>query len=408
MEYYTKIYILLIVTLFSTGCNKPNNKIEASAFGDQQVSEVSSKVSINKLDKLINIDISKEYPKRDINYEDIADFEYIQLETNSDFLCGGRGGIVAVTDSIIVFSNRQDGSIYFFDRSGKAIKKINRKGEGGEEYALLNQLLYDEENRELYVNDMMKKVIFVYDLNGNYKRKLHHLNSQYSDIYSFNSNSLIAYRSYLDGESKEKYPFIIISKKDGSLIKNIPLPLEKRFEIGVIRGDAVNSEMVSILTFPILKISDTEFILNEVSSDTIYLLDQDYKLKALFAQTPSVHETDPPSVLILHMKTLNHLYIWNTKKEYNWETKTGFSTTPLMYDLTDEKIYEINSFFHTKDEKFRYSIQKDYFIKENVFVGTIQPFILKEFENDLPENLKKIAAQMKEDDNPLLVLMKFK
>ena len=60
-----------------------------------------------------------------------------------------------------------DGNIFVYDRSGKAIRKINRKGQGGEEYTSCRSITLDEENEELFVNDNYAKKIRVYDLEGN-------------------------------------------------------------------------------------------------------------------------------------------------------------------------------------------------------------------------------------------------
>ena len=55
-------------------------------------------------------------------------------------------------------SNRiNDGNIFVYDRTGKAIRKINRKGQSGEEYISLDTVTLDEENKEMFVNDILGK-----------------------------------------------------------------------------------------------------------------------------------------------------------------------------------------------------------------------------------------------------------
>lgn len=44
-----------------------------------------------------------------------------------------------------------------YDRSGKAIRKINRKGQGGEEYMFCSGITLDEENNEILVDDHIIK-----------------------------------------------------------------------------------------------------------------------------------------------------------------------------------------------------------------------------------------------------------
>lgn len=72
---------------------------------------------------------------------------------------------------IVVRNDIQDGDIYLFDRKkGTGIRKINRKGNGNEEYTIAYNVVLDEDNEELFVNDVMQNKIIVYDLSGNYKR----------------------------------------------------------------------------------------------------------------------------------------------------------------------------------------------------------------------------------------------
>ena len=43
-----------------------------------------------------------------------------------------------------------DGNIFVYGRNGKAIRKINRKGQGGEEYVSMRSVSLDEENEEIF------------------------------------------------------------------------------------------------------------------------------------------------------------------------------------------------------------------------------------------------------------------
>jgi hypothetical protein len=70
---------------------------------------------------------------------------------------------------IILKTNRSnDGDIFVFDRKGKGIRKINRKGQGGEEYIMASDIVLDENNNEMFVRDNPARKILVYDTYGNY------------------------------------------------------------------------------------------------------------------------------------------------------------------------------------------------------------------------------------------------
>lgn len=140
------ILIFAIVLLVATGCSQKQN------------------------DGFITVDVTKSsYPKKELVLQDFMDVEYIPLETNDEFV--NQGCVQAVGEKYIIVTNYvNDGNIFVYDRSGKAIRKINRKGQGGEEYISCRSITSDEENEELFVNDNYAIKIKVYDLEGNFKR----------------------------------------------------------------------------------------------------------------------------------------------------------------------------------------------------------------------------------------------
>lgn len=123
-------------------------------------------------DGLITVDVNDSYStKKELVLQDFMDVEYIPLETNDEFI--NRACVQAVGEKYIIVTNfYDDGNIFVYGRNGKAIRKINRKGQGGEEYVSMRSVSLDEENEEIFVNDFHAKKIRVYDLEGNFKRSL--------------------------------------------------------------------------------------------------------------------------------------------------------------------------------------------------------------------------------------------
>jgi len=121
---------------------------------------------------------------------------------------------------------------FFFNRKdGKGLKIINHLGPSGEEYKYLLGVTLDEENQEIFVNDHWTRKILVYDLSGNFKCSFNHKeDSQYGmDIYNFDRNHLIcndgAISNDLLGNAND---FLIISKQDGSVTKEILIPYKQK------------------------------------------------------------------------------------------------------------------------------------------------------------------------------------
>lgn len=88
-------------------------------------------VGNSSTDDFITVDVNESYSsKKELILQDFMDVEYIPLETNDEFI--NQGCVQAVGDKYIIVTNyRKDGDIFVYDRSGKAIRKINRKGQGG-------------------------------------------------------------------------------------------------------------------------------------------------------------------------------------------------------------------------------------------------------------------------------------
>ena len=122
-------------------------------------------------DGFITVDVTKSSysPKKELVLQDFMDVEYIPMETNDEFI--NQGAVEAIGEKYIIVKNYgRDGDIFVYDRSGKAIRKINHKGQGGEEYMFCSGITLDEENNEILVDDHIIKKVLVYDLEGNFKR----------------------------------------------------------------------------------------------------------------------------------------------------------------------------------------------------------------------------------------------
>ena len=103
-------------------------------------------------DELIVVDVTKSYPKKELILQDFMDVEYIALETNDEFLT--QGLVMAVGKEYLLVKNRNnDGNLFIFDRkTGKGVRKINRQGQGPEEYVRANGITLDEATGEIFVN----------------------------------------------------------------------------------------------------------------------------------------------------------------------------------------------------------------------------------------------------------------
>lgn len=284
-------------------------------------------------DALITVDVTKSYPKKELILQDFMEVEYIALETNDEFIT--QGIVMAIGHKMIVAKNRiNDGNIFIFDRiTGKGIRKINRMGQSGEEYTFINAIVLDENNNELFVNCASMNKILVYDLYGNFKRSFGHTaDTQYLEIFNYDADNLIRYDIsgyYKDGESRGDQSFhAIISKQDGSVTQDIPIPFTTIKAPTVRQGDGF-----AVSTIPSIIPYYGNWLLVETSSDTIYnYLPKENRLVPFMARTPSVHSMDPAAILTMGTLTDRYYFLRIFTITFDFTKGRGFPMTEFMYD----------------------------------------------------------------------------
>ncbi len=178
--------------------------------------------------EVITVDVSTNYQEKELILQDIMDVEYVPLETTDEFIT--KGVVKAIGKDLLFVTNQSsDGDIFIFDRkTGKGLRKINRMGQGAEEYSYVSAIALDEENQEIFVSDFGIRKILVYDLSGNFKRSFKNADtSYYNDLFNYDRDHLITYKSYPTPKENEQACHILISKQDGSITREIRIPFKE-------------------------------------------------------------------------------------------------------------------------------------------------------------------------------------
>ncbi len=383
----TLIFIETILLLAMTSCGSDNASTEG----------------------FITVDVTKSSysPKKELVLQDFMDVEYIPLETNDEFI--NHGYVQAVGEKYIIVANyRKDGDIFVYNRKGKAIRKINRKGQGGEEYISFLNVILDEENEELFVNDFWARKIKVYDLEGNFKRSFMQKQEGdtqfYVEIFNYDKDNLICY-----DECNADIPFLLVSKKDGSITREIITPFkEKKLFLQLLRYEGGTRSAGPGLYSRIIPYNDN-LILLEPSSDTIYTLMPDCSLRPFIAKTPPVHTLDPEFYLILRMISDRYYFMESVKNVYDFRKEEGFPRTYFMYDTQEKDFFSY--IIYNGDYSYKRELYMVMFTPINAkgeLWATIDAFDLcKDYkEGKLKGKLKDIAAKLGEDDNRVIMLVK--
>ena len=360
-------------------------------------------------DGFITIDVTKSSysPQKELVLQDFMDVEYIPLETNDEFV--NQGYVNAIGEKYIIVTNyREDGDIFVYDRNGKAIRKINRKRQGGEEYISCLKIILDEENEELFINDFLARKIKVYDLEGNFKRSFKQKQEGdtqfYGEIFNYDKDNLICY-----DECNADIPFLLVSKQDGSITREIITPFkEKKLFIQLLRYEG-GTRAAGPGPYSRITPFKGNWILLEPSSDTIYTLMPDCSLRPFIAKTPPVHTLDPEFYLILKLVSDRYYFMESIKNVYDFRKEEGFPKTYFVYDTQEKDFFSY--IIYNGDYSYKKELYMVMFTPINTkgeLWATIDAFELcRDYEKGkLKGKLKDIAAKLGEDDNRVIMLVK--
>jgi hypothetical protein len=357
---------------------------------------------------IITVDVTKQYPVKEMHLQDIADVEYIPLGSNDEFLFGDDIKVASLDNNRMVLYTFK-GKIMIYDSKGNPLTYINRKGQNTkEEYSYIDKLIVDNDKEELFVYVMER--FLVYDLNGNFKRNFqlpeHVKNSGIEHISNYDKDNLIIHMRF------DKPPVWILSKQNGEIRQKIEIPFEKRIDQTIVTD--YDGGMIGVsLKFFYIKQFESEFYITEASSDTIYRLSSDTHLSPYITRTPAIQSMNTPIFLLFGADVHRYLFMSKVVFEFDFNSFKGFPETALVYDKEDKQIYQSILYNDDYPSKKQAGIDRSVnFInraKATAVVVFQAPDLLEANEkNELKGELKEVASKLTEDDNPVLMVVRFK
>jgi hypothetical protein len=383
---------------------------------------------------LVTIDVTRNYPEKEIKLSEVADVTYVQLKAdNDDYLFMGQP--LAITENNIVVYDRSSGSILFFAKDGTPKSRFNHKGNGPGEYTNVDYAVYDEARDELYLTFFLRKKIEVYSATGAHKRTLPVPQGSYvTKIFRFDETSLFLYdyrRVYISairhlnkvrgentmgeeqaGEATYPKPFVRISSTDGSPLSYADMPENNEMEL--VASSIIDGQVIAAIpahTNRIIRYKD-DYLLCNPETDTIFLCNKDLELTPLLVQTPSVRTLKPEVFL-------NNMFEAGAYQFIEYFTLTPemgrrFPSTILARDTKSGEVYKAK----VQCDDFE---GKELPLSTNLAVRTesaaATAFIeweLSELKQALSENklsgpLKALVeASNENEDNNIYVLLQFK
>ncbi len=364
------------------------------------------------------VDVTKNYPKKEIVLQDIADVEYVPLETRDDVLIAGKRRIRYISKDTIIISNAIEKDILFFNGQGKFLHSFNKKGQSGREYLSIIEINFDTVNKEVYIYDVLggKHRIQVYSEKGTYKRTLT-LNLDILDkIQNYNNSKLLAYEYLSPGNANKKInttPFLFIDKQTGKVdtLKTMNIKDRENVICQVMKKD-IKIRFVLETSFIKYLRDNKSVILDELSCDTIFEYTKEKKLLPICIKTPKLKEQKDPKLIVSVLKaTEKRFFLHIMPKDYTLDGYTlqdirngKFKYPKGTYLMVNRETAEVSEYSlvnkDISDSDFKVSLSS----------GLLNVYELKELleEGKLKGKLKEIAENLREEDNPVLMKVTFK
>jgi len=362
------------------------------------------RISSPKTD-FFEIDISRSHPSKELHIQTVADVEYVALETIGNFLLDGRAELFYVSDKYILVWQRQ-GDIFVFNRNGKAVSHFNRMGNGPEEYTRISNVIFDEKREEIFVSTTNQ--FLVYSLIGEYKRTMRFPDGiRNITALNFDDATMLVYdETGLRNNEYREAPYLFVSKQEGSIVSTLELILPVRFSNMIMTA----SGQPLLLTVPNNRRFGEDFVIADISSDTIYRLTKNRDLLPMLVRKSSVHSSDIKTVLTSLLTTDKFIFLWKIAFDAVAIQNNQSIYTSLMYEIETGRTSHV-SFINDDFPSHPLIISADNLdIGKNMTANLIDTALLKEAhdEKKMKGELEKIVEPLDEEDNPVLMIVKFK
>lgn len=411
INYKNNMKYLIIIAYILAGCSTTPTKGSSTKPTNDSIN--------NGKQGLVVIDITKEYPEKTVYAQDVADVEYIPLETNDSTLVS-LGSPDLVSEKYIVYHN-QNGQVLVFSRQGKRLYSFNRTGGGPEEYGSISDIVLDEEEKELYIENIaVNTKIYVYSIDGTFKRRLvlpakcfPHCLMNYDKDYLFCFNSY--YMDIQGGRNMSAEdirhrdsPYFFISKHTGKIIPlDYSIPNRMGNQLHQKKDDGTSGVSYAMNIYPLTQ-NTPDILITEFADDTLYSL-KDKKLLPVMIKKASPHKMSSPMLVGIDLFTDRYFFVSADEKIFDGSNPKHIS---MVHDKQSDSFYQLNLLNNDYSVKHYIStpLKRDISLPHNTGINSLSAeYLLREYKAGILQGeLKQIASKLKEDDNPVLMLIKFK
>jgi hypothetical protein len=319
-------------------------------------------------------------------------------------------------DDIMIAANN-NGDIMTFDRkTGKGINSFNRHGRGPGEYPdpYIMSIAVDRSRNEMYVTlgvhyGGTDYLIYIYSLEGKPLRTLKLNNFMFPNFFHSYDEGHLFYRDP-DYDTSSPEPYGLVSKTD-TLVTRLPVRMEGRRTMQITIETAQGSRISRSGGYPIAHTREG-YMFSEPGIDTMFRWNRATEtLTPVMTRIPSFASMNYPIGLFYLAENDDYMFLQTVERKWDGpESSEGFKTVNLLYDKQDGGFYEttiVNGDF--ADERTS-SFEPDPGVPAGVFVVALQPYELLDLheQGKLRGRLAEVAPTLKEDDNPVIMIVTLK
>lgn len=358
------------------------------------------------------VDLTGNYPEKKLHINEIADIEYVVLETTDNSLIKNINGIAMNDDRIVITDKRQD-RIFIFDRKGNFINCIARKGGSPEDYQKIELSCVDFNTGRIYIWDyMLLNRIKVYDFSGKYIRQINVGKGPWPDqIYIMDDSHLIAHydSENLSGMSIGNTPYRVINTVTG---KTTPLNLRVEKPLSNQLAEYASDRSIASLThipFYPLQRTGGKIVVSDFALPLIYEINEG-KLIPL-AKRMGTGELGNRRNRISAVQAITDRYLLlrtiDTHINSNSKLETS-SDQSICYDRINKSISAVDLY----NDDMQCSMQMESWnndLPANTTVDVIPIFVLdkRHEQGKLSEQMERFYSSLDSDSNDILVITRF-
>jgi len=381
---------------------------------------------------LVKIDLTRNFPEKKINLNEIASVSYLRFDPGEHDEYLFRGSPAYVSERVVIVCDYRAGTFYFFTPEGTPLSKFNRKGQGPGEYSHIHGgITYDEKQDELFLAH--RNHINVYSSAGDYKRTLQlPTDASLGRIFNFDDTYLLiqddgeyyrrteAKRKELTGqdfsvasEAGDGYTarFLLLSKADGTFIEYLPIPEDYTVMLGEVIEMGEYRNFLPVMSQRIVPYKEG-FLLCNQETDTIFYYDRNRSLTSLWVKSPSVTSTNPPLCMNVFVESNDWQFFEKIIVKLNPDMPPPYLMIPLMRDKKSGEIFTQKISWDEYAGKQINITSKLIPQSPDGRTGILEMplFELKEAydEGKLSGELKNLVASMDEEENGVYALIRFK